>query len=108
METNAREKTACKALKCKYIVKIETIHLQFQREEAEKNQAHQLEMLIAHIELLKLQGMRPSSAKLDSSLLDRMGLMLPMPGDYYINDLNLSGSSWDSPFLSAVGSSFNA
>lgn len=108
VETNAREKTACEALKCKSAVKIEEMRLQFQRDEAEKNRAHQLKMLKACIELAKLQGMGPSSAKFDSSLLDGMGPMLPMPGDYHINDLNLSGSSWDSSFSSATGSSLDA
>jgi hypothetical protein len=52
--------------------------------------------------------MGPLSAKLDSSLLDGMGPMLPMPGDYHINDLNVSGSSWDSFFSSAPSSSLDA
>jgi hypothetical protein len=37
VKTNAKEKTARKALKRKSAMKIEEMHIQFQREEAEKN-----------------------------------------------------------------------
>ena len=56
VETNAKEKTARQALKCKSALKIEEMRIQFQREEAEKNRAHQLEMLKARIELAKISG----------------------------------------------------
>jgi hypothetical protein len=90
------------------------MRIQFQREEAEKNRAHQLEMLKARIELAKLHGGAVSN-KLDSSLLDGMGPILPMPEDYQTHDLRSSGSSWnnsfsssDNSFSSSASSSFNA
>ena len=53
VETNAKEKTARKALKRKSALKIEEMRIQFQQEEAEKNRAHQLK---ACIELAKISG----------------------------------------------------
>jgi hypothetical protein len=68
------------------------MQIQFQCEEAERNWAHQLEMLKAHIELVKLHRGAVSN-KLDSLLLDGMEPMLPMPEDYQTNDLHFLVSS---------------
>jgi hypothetical protein len=110
VETNAKEKTARQALKCKSALKIEEMRIQFQREEAEKNRAHQLEMLKARIELAKISGGGTGAMtvdKLEPSLFDGMGPILPMPGDYQVNNLSLSGSSWSSSFGSSAGTSFD-
>jgi hypothetical protein len=45
--------------------------------------------------------------KLESSLFDGMGPILPMPGDYQVNNLSLSGLSWSSSFGSSAGTSFD-
>jgi hypothetical protein len=67
-------------------------------------------MLKACIELAKISsgGMAGMVAdKPESSLFDRMGPILPMPGDYQVNNLSLSGSSWNSSFGLSAGTSFD-
>ena len=67
-------------------------------------------MLKARIEMAKISGggtWAMTADKLESSLFDGMGPILPIPGDYQVNNLSLSGLSWSSSFRSSAGTSFD-
>lgn len=112
-ENSAKERTAREALKRNAAVKMEAMCINFEREENEKKRAHELQMLRARIELLKLQTAVGAATATGSSaglglLLDGMDVSPDLgahlsPASQF-NSASL-GFTWDKSFATSDGSS---